>query len=259
MIECFFANIYLCFLPAHTSHGLQPLDNGVFNSVKTAYRKDLSHLESLTNSAPVNKINFIRCDAAARRAGMTKQNIQSGFITTGNLPVSRAKALNHPECMPDGEDREGTPEPGSGNESTPEDQRAPTTARQIMDMGKNESPAIRLKLRKVAQAFHKQLIEMVMRDQKIATLEAEIERLRPKKRRKVPNPNRKFMKISEILASGGDPTIEVIDQRDGGGEVVVEPEEEGVAESSSDEEPEIRAPVVTRSGRSIQKPSRYNN
>jgi hypothetical protein len=43
-------------LPAHCSHGLQPLDNGVFNASKAAYRKELQKLTSLTDSAPVDKV-----------------------------------------------------------------------------------------------------------------------------------------------------------------------------------------------------------
>ena len=74
MEECFWHNIHLCFLPAHSSHGLQPADNGHFNVLKRAYRKELESLDSLTDSAPVGKINFIRCFAKAR-AAVTKRTI----------------------------------------------------------------------------------------------------------------------------------------------------------------------------------------
>ncbi|KAM4067703.1 DDE superfamily endonuclease [Hirsutella rhossiliensis] len=62
MATCFLNNIYCCYLPSHCSHGLQPLDNGVFNAIKAAYRKELDRLASLTDSAPVDKVNFIRAD-----------------------------------------------------------------------------------------------------------------------------------------------------------------------------------------------------
>jgi len=42
MSTCFLNNVYLCYHSAHCSHGLQPLDNGIFNVVKAAYRKELS-------------------------------------------------------------------------------------------------------------------------------------------------------------------------------------------------------------------------
>ena len=97
MTMCFLSNVYLCFVPAHTSHGLQPLDNGIFNALKASYRQELHKLGSLTDAAPVDKINFIRCYTIARKAGMTPRTIKSGWRTTGNWPIDRQKALSHPE------------------------------------------------------------------------------------------------------------------------------------------------------------------
>jgi hypothetical protein len=37
MAFCFLNNIYCCYFPAHCSHGMQPLDNGLFNAVNAAY------------------------------------------------------------------------------------------------------------------------------------------------------------------------------------------------------------------------------
>ncbi len=85
MTVCFMHNVYLCFLPAHTSHGLQPLDNGVFNLLKAAYRLELAKLASLTDAAPVDKINFIRCYAAARSC-ITHQAVI--FSLQDNWPVT---------------------------------------------------------------------------------------------------------------------------------------------------------------------------
>jgi hypothetical protein len=123
MATCFLNNVYCCYLPAHCSHGLQPLDNGVFNASKAAYRRELEKFASLTDSAPMDKVNFIRACAKARRVGMTKKNILSGWRVTGNWPISRAKALRHPEIQqnrPNGSPRV-TPEPrlylGQGGES----------------------------------------------------------------------------------------------------------------------------------------------
>jgi hypothetical protein len=80
----------------------------VFNASKAAYRKELQKLATLTDSAPVDKVNFIRAYAKAREVGMTKQNIVSGCRVTGNWPVSRRKALMHPEIQPN--KKEATPE-----------------------------------------------------------------------------------------------------------------------------------------------------
>src|SRR3569833_1598942 len=101
MALCFMHNVYLCYLQAHCSHGLQPLDNGIFNALKAAYRKELEKLASLTDSAPVDKVNFISAYAKARRAAFTKKNIASGRRVTVNWPISVSKALRHSEFSPD--------------------------------------------------------------------------------------------------------------------------------------------------------------
>ncbi|EGU71810.1 hypothetical protein FOXB_17681, partial [Fusarium oxysporum f. sp. conglutinans Fo5176] len=49
----------LIILDGHGSHAT-PLDNGVFNALKAAYRRELERFASLTDSAPMDKVNFIR-------------------------------------------------------------------------------------------------------------------------------------------------------------------------------------------------------
>ena len=83
MTTCFLHNLYCCYLPAHCSHDHQPLDKGVFNATKAAYRKELAKLASLTDFAPVDKINFIRAYAKAREIGMTSKT----YCLAGELPV----------------------------------------------------------------------------------------------------------------------------------------------------------------------------
>ncbi|KAG7000282.1 hypothetical protein FocnCong_v012649 [Fusarium oxysporum f. sp. conglutinans] len=73
----------LIILDGHGSHAT-PLDNGVFNALKAAYRRELEKFASLTDSVPMDKVNFIRAYAKARRVGMTKKNILSGWRVTGN-------------------------------------------------------------------------------------------------------------------------------------------------------------------------------
>ncbi|EGU73698.1 hypothetical protein FOXB_15791 [Fusarium oxysporum f. sp. conglutinans Fo5176] len=94
MATCFLNNVYCCYLPAHCSHGLQLLDNGVFNASKAAYRRELERFSSLTDSTPMDKVNSIRAYAKAHRAGMTKKNILSGWRVTVNWPISRSKGCD---------------------------------------------------------------------------------------------------------------------------------------------------------------------
>ncbi|KAF6513152.1 hypothetical protein HZS61_007410 [Fusarium oxysporum f. sp. conglutinans] len=130
----------LIILDGHGSHAT-PLDNGVFNALKAAYRRELERFASLTDSAPMDKVNFIRAYAKARRVGMTKKNILSGWRVTGNWPISRSKALRHPEIQQD--------RPNSGPRVTPEPRPylgsddTPQTSRQIRDLGLNKTPKTR--------------------------------------------------------------------------------------------------------------------
>ena len=111
-------NVYCCYLPAHCSHGLQPLDNGVFNDTKTAYRKELAELAFLTDSAPVDRINFIRAYAKAREVGMTSNNILSGWRIIGNWRISRVKALRHLEIQENKTELSLEPTPHLGSDDT---------------------------------------------------------------------------------------------------------------------------------------------
>jgi hypothetical protein len=99
MAFCFFNNIYCCYFPAHYSHKIQPLNNGPFNAVKAAYRKKLKKFNFNNDARPIDKINFIKAYNTARTAGLTAKNIQSAFKTTVNWPISRRKALFHPEIQ----------------------------------------------------------------------------------------------------------------------------------------------------------------
>lgn len=198
MATCFLNNVYCCYLPAHCSHGLQPLDNGIFNASKAAYRKELEKLAVLTDSTPVDKINFIRAYAKAREIGMTKKNILSGWRVTGNWPISRSKALRHPEIQADKTiETSPEPEPYLGSDDTP------YTSRQIRDLGKSKTPATRRHYNVIAKGFEAQQQTLAAHAVKIAGLEEKVSRLeRGKKRKAIPNPNRRFMTLGDALAAG---------------------------------------------------------
>jgi hypothetical protein len=154
MATCFLNNVYCCYLPAHCSHGLQPLDNGVFNALKAAYRRELERFASLTDSAPMDKVNFIRANAKARRVGMTEKNILSGWRVTGNWPISRAKALRHPEIQQDGPNGSprATPKPRPYFDSDD----TPQTSRQIRHLGLSKTPKTLRRYSVIAKGFKAQ-------------------------------------------------------------------------------------------------------
>ena len=96
MYLCYSNNIQLVFLPPHTSHVLQPLDQSVFGPLKGAYKKELGFLETWNNSMVVGKRAFLSCYRKARIAACTAQNIKSGWKSTGLWPVSLARPLLSP-------------------------------------------------------------------------------------------------------------------------------------------------------------------
>ncbi|KAG6996503.1 Pogo transposable element with ZNF domain [Fusarium oxysporum f. sp. conglutinans] len=246
MATCFLNNVYCCYLPAHCSHGLQPLDNGIFNVIKGAYRKELQKLASLTDSAPVDKVNFIRSYAKAREAGMRKKIILSGWRFTGNWPMNRYKALAHPEIQPDKEKvLEGfkTPSPPHlDSDDTPE------TSRQVRDLAKHRSRPTRRKYSKIAKGLEALEMKVAVQNARITGLEEHVSQLRRgKKRKAVPNPNRRFMALAEALAAGES----LRNSKEAEIEVGVRSEDE-----SDDFRVVTKHCQRTRSGRKIKKPRR---
>ncbi|KAJ0128525.1 Uncharacterized protein HZ326_28379 [Fusarium oxysporum f. sp. albedinis] len=252
----FLNNVYCCYLPAHCSHGLQPLDNGVFNASKAAYRKELQKLASLTDPAPVDKVNFIKAYAKAREVGMTKKNILSGWRVTGNWPISRRKALIHAEIQPD--KKETTPGSDSHREGQVDSDNTPKTSRHIRDLGKNKSPSTRRRYSVISKWFEAQESKIASLSTRIASLEEEVGRLsRGKKRKAIPNPNKKFMTLAEALATGDtilEPN-EAIERADVVEDVIeVGGMEEDERSNSGKEELGV---VRTRTGREVKRPRKY--
>ncbi|KAK8036838.1 transposase [Apiospora phragmitis] len=244
MAICFLNNVYCCYLPEHTSHGLQPLDNGPFNALKAAYRRELQKLAMLTDSAPVDKVNFIRAYSAARSAILTEKNIKSGWRVTGNWPISRTKALSHPEIQPDQIERPLTEE---DLDAAPDSPRTPKSDRQIRDLGIGKSPLTRRLFVKVATSYENQQAEIAVKDTTISRLEEELARAkRERTRRAIPNPNKRFIELAEAL--GAPEQEEPPRRRRRAREVTV------VEEDEDDEDEEIEPPqIMTRSGRMVER------
>ncbi|KAK0709925.1 hypothetical protein B0T26DRAFT_723514, partial [Lasiosphaeria miniovina] len=88
------------------------------------------------------------------------------------------------------------------------------------DLSKGSSPSTRRKFQKAARAVDKLQMDLVLKKARIEALKAELERIKPKKRRKIPNPNKQFMDLGTILL---------------GSQVDAEPEAEPQAEPEPDE------------------------
>ncbi|RKK21579.1 hypothetical protein BFJ66_g17515 [Fusarium oxysporum f. sp. cepae] len=256
MATCFLNNVYCCYLPAHCSHGLQPLDNGVFNASKAAYRKELQKLTSLTDSAPVDKVNFIKAYAKAREVGMTKKNILSGWRVTENWPISRRKALMHPEIQPD--KKETTPASDGHRDGQVDSDNTPKTSRHIRDLGKNKSPSTRRRYSVISKGFEAQESKIASLSSRVASLGEEVGRLsRGKKRKAIPNPNRKFMTLAEALVAGDiiSEPHQAAEETEAVEEVI---EVGGVEENEGSNSEAEELPVArTRAGRAVKRPKEY--
>ena len=90
---CHTNNIHVIYLPAHTSHVLQPLDLSIFSPLKHSYRKYLNQLNNWSESTVMGKMAMIQCVQKARHDALTSKNIKAGWKATGLWPVSLAKPL----------------------------------------------------------------------------------------------------------------------------------------------------------------------
>jgi DDE superfamily endonuclease len=86
-------NIVLCRLPSHTSHKLQPCVVGVFDPLKTVYRKEVEKLYR-GGSDTIGKQHFTLLYDRARQKALLRRNILSGWSKAGLQLFSPQRVLN---------------------------------------------------------------------------------------------------------------------------------------------------------------------
>lgn len=204
MWECFYHNIYLLYLPAHSSHITQPCDLSCFSVLKGAYRRHIGNLAFLTDSSPIGKRNFLRCYYQARTEAFTYRTIRSGWLASGLWPVNINKPLQsallllpaEKASQPRIEDLTETPLPSDIEIVTP--LRSNQMLQQMRKRGL-QSARSRLLTRKICKGLDANALTIAHMDQKIRSLELENERLKSRKRMKViPDPNKRFVEIQQI-------------------------------------------------------------
>lgn len=194
MIHSFLNNIYILFLPAHSSRVTQPLDRGVFSALKTAYRHFLGDLAALNDSAPVGKLNFLNCYSKARARALSPSNILAGWRVTGLWPKDRSRCLENPHVATAARQEEPV-----AVVRTPEDPPTPKHGREAKDLLRRpgDSPSTRRVHQKVANALDHAASQLVMQQKRIAELAAQLEAAKPKKRKTVrENPNERFTELA---------------------------------------------------------------
>ncbi|KAK6225250.1 transposase [Colletotrichum tabaci] len=217
---CYINNIHLLFLPPHTSHVLQPLDQSVFGPLKAAYRKELGYLSHWNDSTVVGKRNFLGCYYKAALAGMTIKNIRSGWKWTGLWPVSMAKPLMSSLLLPT------TPKPSASSDQVSKGQSGGkegreaegwasassavvwSTPRKMKDLAgqlklftelDNDASTQRLLFMKVKKGFSEQSYKLATAQQQLELLQAQITNTAVRKRRVVQlDPNTKFATILDV-------------------------------------------------------------
>jgi hypothetical protein len=223
MWHCYQANIYLLFLPPHSSHVLQPLDLAVFSPLKAAYRAGLSNLSQYTDAAPIGKRLFIQTYCEAREVAINARNIHAGWHASGLWPVNVAKPLMSRLLLKPPPTATTTPANGpingpvngpvNGLVNGPVNGPLLKTPRQSQEVRKlvwksrklhyiaRTDPVIKTLFEKVGKSLDRSTVDQAVSRYKIRALEAEVERLRPRKKKKVANgdPNDRFINIEAIM------------------------------------------------------------
>jgi hypothetical protein len=196
--------IQLLFLPAHSSHVLQPLDLGVFAPLKSKYRSQIAALASLDDAAPVKKQRFISCYHLARLETFTPRVLKAGWIATGIHPFNPQKGLNSSQIQAP-KSRLATPPPiqqpflFNTPKSSQHIYHAIETIRRQGHQDQARQTSIFQALRKAGQRIDYLNTRQAALEAQAAQLQAQVEALTTKRRRKVPvNPNTKFTNIDNI-------------------------------------------------------------
>ncbi len=86
--------IYVSLIPPHTSHVIQPLDIGIFNSYKAAYRQSVSNSSisdirySWPSEATQQRLIMLGRSLIANAKSVTKAHIRRAFFHSGIYPLS---------------------------------------------------------------------------------------------------------------------------------------------------------------------------
>ncbi|KAK8869161.1 transposase [Apiospora arundinis] len=234
MSLCYQNNIYLLFLPPHSSHVLQPLDVGVFAPMKAYYRKEIGFLTLLTDSAPIGKRNFLICYARARKKALSAQNIKGGWRGSGLWPVCVAKPLTSPLLLENSNRKrpEETTQVSASQDkaltpiqtplantvlwSTPK--RCIDLERQIRhfhQLGQSDPTTQRQLFRKIQKGYHEKDSLLANAELQIQSLKEKLELARPRKKRKVQiSPNSRFASIESIQCTREGPGQVEIEESD---------------------------------------------
>ena len=195
--------VRLLFLPAHSSHVLQPLDLSVFSVVKRFYRQQIQELSYLDDAAPVKKERFITAYHAARESAITERVIRAGWATAGICPLNINRVVNSSQVSqrPTTPPRQNQPQPAQDYLCTPHGPRDLFIAQRQL----HKDEGVGRKANKLFQKAGKALAEANTRAAELEAenkrLSSQLEVLKPQQPRKKVrlNPNERFAGIDTIM------------------------------------------------------------
>jgi len=214
MWECFQNDVFALYLPAHTSHVLQPLDLSVFGVVKAIYRREVGNAALEDDTTPYGKEKFLSCYKIARETALAPRTVRNGWQATGLWPVNSAKPLMSPLLLENRNKALSTPQPqpiiatdtsyswpGLKPLVTPQKSGdIQTLLSDVKGQLTEGSTTARLLFRKTGKSLD-------MKNMLIANLQAEVAVLRARnadkilkrKRVEVEDPNNRFATIEDIM------------------------------------------------------------
>ena len=205
LYKCKQNKVQLVFLPAHSSHILQPLDLSVFGALKREYRSQLSRIAHIDDSAPIKKAQFVECYKVARKTAFTSRTIRTGWAATGLHPWCPSKALQSSQVVIR---QTTTPPPttSASDEHVNTPFATPKRARDVERAMRSVQSAERLSLstvkmlRKCGKAIDQLDATAVSARAETRAVKQQLAAGRVERRRKrvVPNPNDRFLNVGVI-------------------------------------------------------------
>jgi hypothetical protein len=206
LATCAVHRIFLCLLPAHSSHVTQPLDVGVFSSLKHFYRTYLEDFGHEDFTSALSKRHFLASYIQARNRAINRRNILAGWKETGLWPVDIQIVWANPFVI--------ITEPQTPPKAPEEAQeltlaiRTPQGGQELRNLAAKArarhsafTRAQRDVLSKAARALDTKNVQIMILERKKRALTERIEDLRPKKKTKVvPDVGRRFVQIAQIEA-----------------------------------------------------------
>lgn len=199
MYECKMKMVLLLFLPAHSSHVLQPLDLGTFASLKAHYRHELLEISYLDDAAPIKKQRFIQAYQRIRERAMSPTILKSGWKATGLVPYDRSKGMNSNQLRIQSNK---CPKPPTTPKKSPSKEqdwllRTPSSDQQLIQSIKKlispnkQDRNVRGVISKAGKAFQNLITQQAVDQTIISKQESQLQsfRIQKNKKRIIPDPN----------------------------------------------------------------------